>query len=135
MNSQPANFASPAVLVVDIDDHALQHDIVLRHFELARQLGNKPADDRFLFHADHRIERAAHAHVGDVSGARRQNPLVRRLHVGVGAENNRRPAVEIPTHGIFFRSRFGVHVDDHDWRLRRRVALRISSTQRNGSST
>ncbi len=71
-NSQPANLPRLTVRFIDIDNDALKYDVVLRDFELAWQLGDETSDNRFLLHADHRIQRTTHTHVGDISRARRK---------------------------------------------------------------
>ena len=53
-----------------------------------------------------------HTHVGDVSRAVRQDALVGRGHVRVGAHHGGDAAVEIPAHGLLFAGGFGVNVDD-----------------------
>ena len=56
--------------------------------------------------------RAGHADVGDVGGAARQHPGVGGGHVGVGAEDGRDAAVEVPAHRHLLAGHLGVEVDE-----------------------
>jgi hypothetical protein len=53
MNSQTANFSRFAVLRINIHYNALKRDIVLGHFELARELSEKATNDGVPVHADY----------------------------------------------------------------------------------
>ena len=83
--------------LVYIDDDTLQHDIVLRDLEFARQLADETGDDVFFFHADDRIEGAAQTEVGNVRGAVGKDSLVGRLDVSMRAVYDAGTAVQIPS--------------------------------------
>jgi hypothetical protein len=63
------------------------------------------------FDADDGVVRAGHAYVGLVGGAVGEDALVGGGDVGVGAEDGRDAAVEIPAEGDIFRCGFGVDVE------------------------
>ena len=69
-----------------------------------------------------------HPDVGDVGGAARQHPGVRRRNVRVRPDHRRHAAVEVPAHPHLLAGRLGVHVDEHVVdlaleRVQRRVGL------------
>ena len=84
MKPQPPDFTGSAVNRVDVQDNPLDHRIFLRNFKLTRQLTQETVDDRLFFHADHRIERATHPHVGNIRGAIGQDALIGGLDVCMG---------------------------------------------------
>src|SRR5439155_8320743 len=59
-----------------------------------------------------RIVRAAHAHVGDVGAAARQDARVGGGHMRVRAEDDRSAAVEPVAHGDLFAGGLGVKIAD-----------------------
>ena len=65
--------------------------------------------------------------VGEARRALRQQPLVRRLHVRMGADDRGHAPVEMPAHRDLLRRRLGVEVDEDDARLR---AHRLDFAQR-----
>ena len=83
----------------------LERDVALQGETLEHLVGTK---------TDDRIVRPRHAHVGDERRATRQNPLIGRRHVGVGAEHRAHPTIEIVAQGLLLARRLGVEVDqDH----------------------
>src|SRR5450631_3371919 len=58
-----------AVALIQLDDHAVQSEVLFGNLELDRQLGQELADGVFLADADDRIEAAGHAGVGHVGRA------------------------------------------------------------------
>jgi len=57
---------------------------------------------------------AGHADIGDIRGAFGQNPLVGGYDVGMRAETQAHPAVEMITHSDFFTGRLGVEIYDYN---------------------
>ncbi len=67
--------------------------------------------------ADDRAVAAGHPRVGDVGRAAGEDLLVGGRDVGVGPDDGRNAAVEVPAEGLLLRGRLGVEVDDDDRRL------------------
>src|SRR5690349_23620421 len=78
---QPPNLARLPALVIHVDDHALEGDVLFGDFELARQLAQETLNNVFPLHTDHRIQWPAHAEIGNIRRAAGKNPIVGRLHM------------------------------------------------------
>ncbi len=98
--------------------------------------GEEALEHELLPHADDRVPRAAHAHVGDERGAAREHPRVGGLDVRVRPEHRRDLAVEEPAHRVLLARRLAVHVDE-DRGARPPPSARPppASATRNGSSS
>src|SRR3990170_2317072 len=98
--------------------HVHRHGVELRRpggdLEAHRQRREEPFEDAFSIHADDAVPRAGHPDVGDVGGSLREDTLVRRLHVGMGADQCADLPVEIPAHRDLFARGLGVEVQDDD---------------------
>ncbi len=62
--------------------------------------------------------RAGHSEVGDVGRAAGQDPFIGRLHVRVGSDDGRDPAVQVPAHGDAVAGGLGVDFDEDEFGLR-----------------
>ena len=94
--------------------------LALRGLESHRALRQEALEHQLLLHADHRVPRAAHPHVGDEGGPAREHPLVRGLDVRVRADHGGDTTVEVVAHRVLLARRIAVHVDedgDHARRL------------------
>ena len=102
-----------AGVLVAFDDDAAEARIASRRLPSRGQVGQKALDDEFFLHADDAVVGAGHADVGLVGSAFRKHARVGGRDVGVSSEDGGNAAVEIPAHGDFFGSGFGVHVDEN----------------------
>ena len=88
-----------------------------RRLEPAGRDAAREAPQRLVLrHADHRIVVAGHADVGDEAGAARRGCGVGARHMGVGADDKARPAVDEMAERLFLARRLGVEVDDRSRR-------------------
>jgi len=101
-------------VAVNGDQDCVHFDIAGRYLERKRHLSPERLQDALGAAAEHRIVGAGHADIGDIRGAFGQNPLVGGHDVGMRAETQARPAVEMITHSDFFAGCLGVEVDDYD---------------------
>ena len=99
---------------VDVDHHTVQPGLSRRGAEAGRHPVDEPPQHRLDLDTDDGVVRPGHAHVGDVGRARGQHPLVRGLHVGVGAHDGGDLSVEVPAHRELLRGRLRVEVDQDD---------------------
>ena len=100
--------------VVGLDGEPAQGALPERRLEArARRLLEEAADRLLLVHAEHGIVVAAHAGVGEIGGAAGQDAVVGGRHVGVGADDEARPAVEMVAERLLLARRLRVDVD-HD---------------------
>jgi hypothetical protein len=102
---------------IDVDHDSLQKDAIFGDAEALRGVGDKALDNRFNFPAQDAFVRAREAGVTQKGGAAGEDLLIGRLHVGVCADDRADLAVQHSGQGDFFRSGFGVHVDNDDARL------------------
>ena len=58
-----------------------------------------------------------HAGIGLIGRASRQDRFVGCRNVRVAADDGRNAAIQIPAHGDFFRSRFGMHVHENHFHV------------------
>src|SRR5204862_7452352 len=73
-----------AAALVDVGEHGVELDGgVLGGAVALGQRGQEALDDGLDVHADDRVERADHAHVGHIRGATRQHLSVGGWHMGV----------------------------------------------------
>ena len=72
--------ASP-VVVIDVDDDALNDHGALRDLESPRHLRQKPAQYLVALYADHRVSRTTHTRIRHVCGALCQYSLVGGLNM------------------------------------------------------
>src|SRR3954447_17227996 len=116
---QPFNLLRPTGGFVAIDYHGAQSHIAGSRLEAHRHAVQKLADNQFLFDADDSIVGSAHAYVGDVRSAFRENSLVCSWNVGMRAHDSCYPPVEIPAHRDFLGCGFcmQVHQDDPGFNL------------------
>ncbi len=104
--------------VADLDGDAAERGFAHGGGKASRGDAAQEAADRLvLLHAEHAVVVAGHAGVGEVGGAAGENLMVGGRHVGVGADDEARPAVEVVGHALLLGSRLGVDVDQHGIRL------------------
>ena len=101
-------------VAVDCNEDSVHFDIAGRYLERKRHLRLKRLQDALDAATEHRIMGAGHADIGDIRGAFGQNPLVGGYDVGMRAETQARPAVEMITHSDLFAGRLGVEIDDYN---------------------
>src|SRR5579875_671003 len=99
-------------LGVELDGNAAKSRRASRRLKPAcGQFGRESADGFFLFHADHRIIIPGHASIGHKGRAMRQDLVVGRGHMGMGANNQRNPAVGEMCEGLLLAGSFGMEID------------------------
>lgn len=89
-----------------------------------------------LFHADDRVVIAAHAGIGKVGGAAREDLMIGGGHMGVRAGDEARPAIAEVTHGHFSEdvsACMSIRTASHDWPSGHESSSR--DTAGNGSSS
>jgi len=96
------------------DDRGAHLGIAGGGFEFAGHAGEEAIEHQLFFDTDHRVIRAAHAHVGLVGSASGEDALIRGGDVGVGAQDGGYTPIEIPAHGDFFAGGFGVKIHQDD---------------------
>ena len=101
-------------VAVDGDQDAVQSHVTRGDLEWERHLRSERFQDVLDAPAEDGIVRAGHADIGDICGAVGQNPLVGGNDVGVRAETETDPAVEVIAHCDFLAGRLGVEIDDYD---------------------
>ena len=112
---QPLDFVGFAGHGVAADQSCAHFGVAGGGFELAGHAGEEFGEDELFFDADDGVEGAGHADVRLVGGAVVEEALVGRGDVGVGAEDCRDAAVEIPAESSFFAGGFGVEVEEDDF--------------------
>ncbi len=99
--------------VIGFHRHAADRRLAQRRGEAAGgHLAQETLHRLFLFHAQHAVIIAAHARVGHIGRAARQNLVIRRRHMGVRAHHKADAAIEEVPHRLLFAGGFRVHVDD-----------------------
>src|SRR6185369_4065326 len=122
---------SLAARIVNCQNAPVQPEILFRHLELCRQLGQKLINRFILPDADNRIESTGHPGIGDICGPLGQEPLVRCLDMGMRTDYRTDPAVEIPPERGFFGGGLGMEIDKDDLcRLGQGGDLAISRPER-----
>ena len=104
---------APAVFV-DLHQSPVQPHFALRYGERRGQVVDEPLHDRIDRAAENGMHRAAHPGVAEKRGAAGKNLFVRRLHVGVSAENRGDAAVEKTPDGDFLARGFPMRIDHDD---------------------
>ena len=105
-----------AGVLIAFDDDAAEARIAGRWFPSRREVGQKALDDEFLLHPNDAVVGASHADVSLEGGAFRKNASIGGRNVGMSSEDGGNASVEIPAHGDFFGSSFGVYIDKNDFR-------------------
>src|SRR5277367_543400 len=99
---------------VHVNLHSVHLHVAFGYREFCGERIEEALHDGFFLHADDGIVGAGHAYVGDIGSAAGENAIIGGGDVGVRAQDGGDFAVEMPAHGLFFGSGFGVHVhDDH----------------------
>jgi len=101
-------------VAVHCNEDSVHFDIAGCYLERKRHLRPERLQDALDAATEHRIMGAGHADIGDIRGAFGQNPLVGGCDVGMRAETQARPAVEMIAHSDFFAGRLGVEIDDYN---------------------
>src|ERR1041385_3924831 len=96
--SDPAYGRSVPTGLVHFDDHPVQFAAMPRGFHANRHLGEKLLEDDILVHANHRLIRPGHPHVGLVRGPVVQNSCIGGRDVSVRADDGGHAPVQIPNH-------------------------------------
>src|SRR5262245_6824732 len=78
-----------------------------------RDAAPEPVERLVLAHADHRVVVAGHADIRDERRTARQDLMVGRRRVGMGADHEARATVTEVTHRLFLAGGLAMHVD-HD---------------------
>src|SRR5208337_5380512 len=86
---------------VDAHHGPLQMNWPAGDAEFLRGVGAEAPDDRLDLPAQHAVTRTGESRVCQIGCPARENPLVRRLDVGVGADDGADLAVEHPGEGDF----------------------------------
>ena len=99
-------------MFVHVDDCATDARLASRVIGFAMNRRSEAIDDVALLHANDAAVTSSHTQVREIGRALVQDSFVGGLHVRVRAQHGRDAAIEKPTHGDFFRSCFGVHIDE-----------------------
>ena len=101
-------------VAVDCNEDSVHFHVAGCYLERERHLGPERFQDVLDAATEHRIVGAGHADIGDIRSAFGQNSLVGGYYVGVRAETQARPAIEMVTHSDFFAGRLGVKINDYN---------------------
>jgi hypothetical protein len=88
--------------------------IALRGLEFSGHSSEKAGQDKLFFNADDGVVGAGHADIGLVSRTSREDALISRGDMGMGAEQRCDAAVKVPAEGYFFAGGFAVEVEQDD---------------------
>ena len=114
----PLDRERPAGRRVDVDLGGVEDDRPLADLEPRRQGVDEPRQDGPRLEPDHAPDRPGHPEVGLVGRAAGQDPLVAGDDVGVRADDDADPPVEVQPERVLLRRQLAVEVDEPDRRQR-----------------
>jgi len=114
INAKAADSSGPAGLGIDLDDRAVEANVVVGHFVLGGAEGAGRLHDPFDPPAEDAFVRAGHADVALEGGSAGQDLLVGRWDVRMGAEDGAGAAVEIPAQKLLVAGGLGVVIALYD---------------------
>ena len=100
--------------LLDFDDHSANTHGTRRDGKVSGQAIHEAFDDGLKITAETGVVRAAHPGVAKEGRSSREDTLVGRLDMGMGADDCGDFSVEEPTHGDFLAGGFRMHIDDND---------------------
>src|SRR3954452_701089 len=109
---------SPAGGGIDVDLDGVEDDGPLAHLEPCRQRVDESRDDGPRVEPDDAPDGARHADVGLVRGPVRQDPLVDRDDVGMGADDDTDAPVEAQPERVLLGCELAMEIDETDRRQR-----------------
>src|SRR6185503_17536026 len=86
-DAQALDGQAPAGVGIDADHDPVERRRTLGGLEAVRHLGEEALQRQLRIDADHRVGGPGHPEVRDIGGALRQQALIRRLHVPMGADD------------------------------------------------